>query len=62
MLHDLLSPKQAAQRLGVSRETSYRLCTKGVLPHVRVGAALRIDVAAYLARQALANSAVHRGR
>jgi len=36
VLHELLSPKHAAQRLGVSRETVYRLCAKGVLP--RVGA------------------------
>jgi len=62
VLHDFLSPKQAAQRLGVNRETVYRLCAKGVLPHVPVGASLRTDLAAYLGREALANSAVHRGR
>ena len=49
MLHECLSPKQAAQLLGVNRETIYRLCGRGVLPHVRIGAALRIDLAAYLA-------------
>ena len=47
----LLSPRQAATLLGVNRETIYRLCTRGELPHVRVGSVLRIDLAAYLARR-----------
>jgi excisionase family DNA binding protein len=50
VLHDFLSPRQAAQLLGVNRETIYRLCGRGVLPHVRVGSALRIDLTAYVAR------------
>jgi len=46
---ELLSPKEAALRLGVKRSSVYRLCAKGALPHVRVGSLLRIDVDAYLA-------------
>ena len=52
MLHGsggLISPKEAAARLGIKRCTVYRLCAKGELPHVRVGSLLRIDVDAYLA-------------
>jgi excisionase family DNA binding protein len=44
----LISPRQAAALLGVNRETIYRLCARGELPHVRVGSALRVDVAAHL--------------
>ena len=51
MLHELLSPKEAAERLGVHRETIYRLCARGLLPHVRVGASLRVDLVAYRAQQ-----------
>ncbi len=51
VLHELLSPKQAAERLGVHRETVYRLCARGELPHVRLGSVLRVDLAAYLARR-----------
>jgi len=50
VLQEFLSPKQAAERLGVHRETIYRLCARGDVPHVRIGSALRIDLAAYLAR------------
>jgi len=50
VLHDFVSPKEAAARLCMHPETIYRLCARGVLPHVRVGSALRIDLAAYLAR------------
>jgi excisionase family DNA binding protein len=46
----LVSPRQAAALLGVNRETIYRLCARGELPFVRVGSALRVDLAAYLAR------------
>ncbi len=46
----LVSPRQAAALLGVNRETIYRLCARGELPHVRVGSVLRVDLAAYLAR------------
>lgn len=46
----LVSPREAAARLGVNRETIYRLCQRGELPHLRIGSALRIDVAAYVAQ------------
>jgi len=46
----LVSPRKAAAVLGVNRETIYRLCARAELPHIRVGAALRIDLAAYLTR------------
>ena len=39
-LHGFVLPKQAAERLGVNRETIYRLCARGELPHVWIGAAL----------------------
>ena len=47
----LVSPREAAGLLGVNRETIYRLCARGDLPHVRVGSVLRVDLAAYLARR-----------
>jgi excisionase family DNA binding protein len=47
----LVAPRKAAALLGVNRETIYRLCARGELPHVRVGAALRIDLFGYLARR-----------
>jgi len=50
VLHDFVSPKRAAEQLDVNRETIYRLCARGELPHVRVGSVLRIDLGAYLAR------------
>jgi len=37
--------------LGVNRETIYRLCARGELPHLRIGSVLRIDLAAYLAKR-----------
>jgi len=46
----LVSPREAATLLGVNRETIYRLCSRGELAFVRVGSALRIDLAACLAR------------
>src|ERR1700687_4721217 len=33
----LVSPREAAALLGVNRETIYRLCSRGDLPHVRIG-------------------------
>ena len=48
VLQEFLSPKEAAQRLGVNRETIYRLCARGELPHMRVGSALRIELARYV--------------
>jgi excisionase family DNA binding protein len=47
----LVSPKEAAERLGIKRCTVYSLCAKGELPHVRVGSLLRIDLEAFLAAQ-----------
>src|SRR5207253_754557 len=47
----LVSPKDAAERLGIKRSTVYTLCAKGELPHVRVGSLLRIDLDAFLAMQ-----------
>jgi len=46
----LVSPREAAALLAVNRETIYRLCSRGELPHIRVGSALRVDLAAYLAQ------------
>jgi excisionase family DNA binding protein len=46
----LVSPREAAARLGVNRETIYRLCARGKLPHVRVGSLLRVDLRAYALR------------
>jgi excisionase family DNA binding protein len=43
----LVSPREAAALLGVNRETIYRLCKRGELPHIRVAAALRIDLTRY---------------
>ena len=43
----LVSRREAAALLGVNRETIYRLCKRGELPHIRVAAALRIDLTRY---------------
>ena len=55
MLHGfsgkIVSPREAAALLGVNRETIYRLCARGELLHVRVGAALRVDLAGFLAQR-----------
>ncbi|MFL5406185.1 MAG: helix-turn-helix domain-containing protein [Myxococcales bacterium] len=51
MLHGFLAAQQAAARLSVNRETIYRLCARGELPHVRIGAVLRVDLGAYVARK-----------
>jgi len=48
----LLTPVEVAERLGVCRDTVYRLCDRGELPHVRISNAIRIapaDLAAFLA-------------
>jgi excisionase family DNA binding protein len=40
--HALLSPREAAALLNVSRETVYRLIRTGQLPSVRVGGPIRL--------------------
>ncbi len=45
----LMSPKEAALRLGIKVSSVYRLCAKDALPHLRLGSLLRIDVESYLA-------------
>jgi excisionase family DNA binding protein len=55
VLHEsgcLVSPKEAALRLGIKRSTVYTLCAKGEIPHARVGSLVRIDIDAYLAPRA----------
>jgi excisionase family DNA binding protein len=56
MQDGMLSPRQAAQRLGISRATVYALCERGELPSRRSGVNwLMIDPAeleAYLAKKA----------
>jgi excisionase family DNA binding protein len=50
----LLTARAVAGRLGVNRETIYRLAARGDLPVVYVGGAVRFaadDVAGFLARQ-----------
>jgi excisionase family DNA binding protein len=49
-----LSPGAVAARLGVCRETVYRLISRGELPALRIGSLLRItehELALFLARQ-----------
>ena len=48
----LISPKEAAERLGIKRSTVYLLCAKDELPHVRIGSLLRVDIEAYLSLRA----------
>ena len=43
-----------AERLGVCRDTVYRLCDRGELLHVRIGNAIRIapaDLAEFIAQR-----------
>lgn len=44
----LVSPNEAADRLGIKRSTVYALCAKGELPHVRLGSLIRVDVETFL--------------
>ena len=49
----LLWPSEAAEMLGVSRTQVYSLCSRGLLPNVRLGAAVRLpadDVQRYIER------------
>ena len=39
---ELVTPREAAALLGVSRDTVYRLCGDGAIPHRRVGNQIRI--------------------
>ena len=48
----LLTPREAALALRVSRETVYRLVRSGALPSVRVGGQLRLPRAALARRLA----------
>lgn len=34
---EMLTPKQVAERIGVSPSLVYQLCTEGLLPHFRIG-------------------------
>jgi len=45
----LVSPKKAAERLGIKVSTVYSLCAKSALPCVRLGSLWRIDVEGFLA-------------
>ena len=48
----LLTVREVAARLGVSRATVYKLCTEGTLPHLRLSNVIRFDpdaLEAYLA-------------
>ena len=50
----LLTAAQVAQRLRVCTETVYRLCKRGVLPHLRILDTLRVrpaDLAAFISVQ-----------
>ena len=50
----LISPAEAADRLGVCRATVYKLCARGQVPHLRIGSSVRLslaDVVAALARK-----------
>jgi excisionase family DNA binding protein len=42
---ELVSPRVAAPRLGVSRSLVYKLCKTGQIPHYRLGSALRVNLA-----------------
>lgn len=52
----LWTVRQAAERLGLSEKTVYRMARLGQMPHTRVGRSLRFrpeDVEAWIARQSL---------
>jgi excisionase family DNA binding protein len=52
-LPQLLTPAEVAEQLAICRATVYKLTTAGHLEHIRVGAQIRIPLAAlaaYLAR------------
>lgn len=39
----MLTVKTVAQRLSLSKQAVYDLCTKGLLPHYKLGGAIRIS-------------------
>jgi excisionase family DNA binding protein len=48
----LLTVRDVAARLGVSRATVYKLCEEGALPHIRISNSIRVApdaLEAYLA-------------
>jgi len=47
----LLSVREVARRLSVSRATMYRLCAEGNLPHVRVANSIRVRPGAVLGNE-----------
>ena len=50
----LLGVREVARRLGVSTPIVYRLCERGELAHLRIGASIRVtlaDLVAYVAQQ-----------
>ena len=57
---NLISVRMAAELLGVSTATLYKLCERGELPHIRVSNAIRIapaDLAAFIADSRSGSSA-----
>jgi excisionase family DNA binding protein len=38
----LLNVAEVAERLGVCRDTVYRMCNRGEIPHVRIASFLRV--------------------
>jgi excisionase family DNA binding protein len=42
----LLSPREVAEKIGVSRETVYSLIKKGEIPHCKLGGSVRVPASA----------------
>jgi excisionase family DNA binding protein len=42
----LLRPVEVAERIGVARSRAYELIHAGVIPSIRIGASIRVPVAA----------------
>jgi excisionase family DNA binding protein len=49
LLPELLTPAQVAEKLAICRATVYKLTTAGKLDHLRVGAQIRVPLAALAA-------------
>jgi excisionase family DNA binding protein len=58
----LLTVREVAERLGVSKATVYALCEQGTLPHLRVSNAIRVAPAALEAYVAAASLPPRTGR